>query len=112
MRIPAIMAMDKWVALGIIRKASGMRCMNASPKRAPTAKLTRRKIYFLRSCSLSERVKTPSKDIKLTIMTLTNAYRETENILFIFGCNCNQFGNKSKLPTKNFQRWEFFAVSF
>ena len=74
------MAMDKWVALGIISKAFGMRCMNAFPKRAPTAKLTRRKIYFLRSCSLSERVKTPSKDTKLTIITLTNAYREIENI--------------------------------
>ena len=57
-----------------LSRASGMMWMKASPSMAPIAKETMVKIFFFRCCSLSDKVNTPTRDTKLTIVTAINAY--------------------------------------
>mgnify|MGYP001559849338 CR=1 FL=1 len=60
---------------------SGIKCIKTSPKSAPAAKLTRY-IKILLSLSLFiERKNIPTKDIRLTIATLTIVYKSAS---FIF----------------------------
>ena len=54
---------------------SGIKWINESPKRAPTATEIGRKIYFRSISSRSDKAKTPIKEIALTMRTLTNVYR-------------------------------------
>ena len=58
-----------------VLRASGIKCIKASPSKAPTAILINRKIYFRRTSSLKESEKIPINEIRLTIITLVNVYR-------------------------------------
>ena len=69
-KIPTMRSREKMVGLLNFSKPSGMRWMKASPKRAPTARETKRKIYFLIKSSLMEIKKAPTSEIKLTTITL------------------------------------------
>lgn len=52
--------------------ASGIKCMNASPINAPAEKLIKNRIIFLNFSIFMDNVKSPTKEIKLTIKTLNN----------------------------------------
>ena len=54
--------------------ASGIRWMKESPKRAPAEKLTRYRSTLLRVSLLTEKVRAPTKEIELTMQTLTKLY--------------------------------------
>ena len=54
-----------------LSNTSGIKCTKASPKSAPTEKLTRTKIILFRILSFTERKKSPVNEMRLTIRTLT-----------------------------------------
>lgn len=67
--IPASKLNDTYRVKPDFSTASGKRWINASPKRAPVEKETRKKTIFLKVLSLKGRVKAPANPIRLTIKT-------------------------------------------
>jgi hypothetical protein len=55
--------------------------MIASPKSAPTERLTRKKVIFFKKLLFNPSINTPIRDIRLTIITLPKAY-----IVTVFIC--------------------------
>lgn len=78
MKIPMIIYSAAMLVFLNDENASGMRCIIASPKSAPTAKLTKKKIDRSKIFLFIERAKMPTREIRLTTRILANVYRITD----------------------------------